>query len=308
MIYTVTFNPSLDYIITLDAFEFGRTNRTTSELMLPGGKGVNVSVVLKNLGIDSVALGFDAGFVGDEIRRRIRELGIVSEFIRIPEGVSRINVKLRDFDGTELNGMGPAVAAQELEQLLMRISLLGEGDTLVLAGSIPSRMPESLYRDILARLEGRGVQTVVDATGQLLLQTLPFRPFLIKPNNHELGELFGAALTDRSQIAPYARKLQERGARNVLVSMGGQGAVLVAEDGSVHQAPAPRGTLVNAVGAGDSMVAGFLAGWAKRQDYRHAFSMAVAAGSASAFSELLATRPEVEAVYNRLEVSAGEAI
>lgn len=303
MIYTVTFNPSLDYIITLDAFELGRTNRTVTEQLLPGGKGINVSTVLHNLGIPNTALGFTAGFVGREILNRIRSAGICSDFIEIENGISRINVKLKEFDGTELNGMGPSIDADSLNRLLAKLCSLQEGDTLVLAGSIPAGMPETLYRDILSLLDKKGIQVVVDATKQLLLQALPFRPFLIKPNNHELGELFDVSLTQRSQIPEYARRLQQQGARNVLVSMGGQGAVLAAENGSVCMAPAPKGVLKNAVGAGDSMVAGFLAGWEETHDYKHAFRMAVASGSASAFSDFLATKEEILAVYAQLEVS-----
>ncbi len=303
MIYTVTFNPSLDYIITLDAFELGRTNRTVTEQLLPGGKGINVSAVLHNLGIPNTALGFTAGFVGQEISRRICSAGICSDFIELKNGISRINVKLKDFDGTELNGMGPPVDADSLNLLFAKIRSLQEGDTLVLAGSIPAGMPQTLYRDILSLLNGKGVRVVVDATKQLLLETLPFRPFLIKPNSHELGELFGVSLTQRSQIPEYACRLRQQGARNVLVSMGAQGAVLAAENGTVYMAPAPEGILKNAVGAGDSMVAGFLAGWEQRCDPVHAFRMAVAGGSASAFSDFLATRQEIEALYTRLEVS-----
>lgn len=306
MIYTVTFNPSLDYIITLDAFELGRTNRTVTEQLLPGGKGLNVSTVLHNLGIPNIALGFTAGFTGREIADRARSAGLCTDFIEINNGLSRINIKLKDFDGTELNGMGPSIDADSLTLLLNKIGSLQKGDTLVLAGSIPASMPETLYRDILSLLDGKDIRVVVDATRQLLLQTLSFRPFLIKPNNHELGELFDVVLTQRSQIPEYARRLQRQGARNVLVSMGSQGAVLVSESGSVYMAPAPSGALKNAVGAGDSMVAGFLAGWEERHDELHAFRMAVAGGSASAFSDFLATRAEIEDVYSRLQVSCME--
>lgn len=301
MIYTVTFNPSLDYIVDVEDFRLGMTNRTTSEQMMAGGKGINVSIVLQNLGIASTALGFIAGFTGEEIRRQVSQLGIHAQFISVPQGISRINLKLRSIDGTEINGMGPTIGKPQLDALYEKLDALTDKDTLVLAGSIPASMPASIYSDILARLCERGVTFVVDATKQLLLNVLCYRPFLIKPNNHELGELFGVTLSTRESVVPYARKLQERGARNVLVSMAGQGAVLVAEDGSVHLTPAPKGTLVNAVGAGDSMVAGFLTGWQERHDYGHAFRMGVAAGSASAFSRFLATREEVEQVYSQLQ-------
>ena len=300
MIYTVTFNPSLDYIVDVENFRLGMTNRTCSEQMMAGGKGINVSIVLKNLDIRSTALGFIAGFTGEEIRRQVAELGIFAEFIAIPEGLSRINLKLRSIDGTEINGMGPTIGQPQLDALYEKLDTLTEKDTLVLAGSIPASMPSSIYSDILVRLQDKGVTFVVDATKELLTNVLCYKPFLIKPNNHELGELFGVTLSTRESVVPYARRLQEQGARNVLVSMAGQGAVLVAEDGSVYMTPAPKGTLVNAVGAGDSMVAGFLAGWQERHDYGHAFRMGVAAGSASAFSKYLATREEVEQVYAQL--------
>ena len=300
MIYTVTFNPSLDYIVDVENFRLGMTNRTCSEQMMAGGKGINVSIVLQNLGIENTALGFIAGFTGEEIRRQVAEMGIRAQFISIPEGISRINLKLRSIDGTEINGMGPSIGRAQLDALYEKLDTLTDKDTLVLAGSIPASMPSSIYCDIMERIYAKGVTFVVDATKQLLLNVLRYRPFLIKPNNHELGELFGVTLSTREAVIPYARKLQEQGARNVLISMAGRGAVLVAEDGSVHLTPAPKGTLVNAVGAGDSMVAGFLAGWQERHDYGHAFRMGVAAGSASAFSRYLATREEVERVFAQL--------
>ena len=300
MIYTVTFNPSLDYIVGTEGFQLGNTNRTVSELMLPGGKGINVSTVLKNLGIESTALGFTAGFTGEEIRRRVGELGFRSEFIDVGNGFSRINVKMKEFDGTEINGQGPVIGEEAVGRLLERLDSLEEGDTLVLAGSIPSSMPDSIYSDILARLEGRGIVFVVDATKDLLLNVLKYRPFLIKPNHHELGEIFGVELENREDVVPYAERLQEQGAQNVLVSMGGKGAVLLDTEGNVHMLPVPKGTLVNAVGSGDSMVAGFLAGWTEKKDYEHAFKMGISAGSASAFSELLATEEEIRRLYETL--------
>lgn len=300
MIYTVTFNPSLDYIVSVDDFQLGLTNRTSYELMLAGGKGINVSTVLGNLGIKSTALGFVAGFTGDEIVRRVEELNVKSEFIRIEEGFSRINVKLRSIDGTEINGNGPVIGQKEIQALLARLDRLQEGDILVLAGSIPSSMPDDIYRTIMERLQDQGIMVVVDATKELLLNVLPYHPFLIKPNNHELGEIFGETPVTREAVVPYAKRLQELGATNVLVSMAGEGAVLLTADGQIYESPAPKGTLVNAVGAGDSMVAGFLAGWMEQTAYRHAFYMGVAAGSASAFSEYLATREEVERVYRTI--------
>ncbi|NBH97952.1 1-phosphofructokinase [Anaerotruncus sp. 1XD22-93] len=297
MIYTVTFNPSLDYIVSVEDFKLGITNRTSSELMLPGGKGINVSTVLGNLGIENTALGFAAGFTGEEIIRQVEHMGIRSDFIMVPDGISRINLKLKSIDGTEINGSGPEISEAAVAELMEKLEVLGEEDVLVLAGSIPSSMPDDIYRRILKRLQGRGVTAVVDATKDLLLNVLEYRPFLVKPNNHELGEIFQVELWDRKSVVSYARKLQEMGAQNVMVSMAGEGAVLAAQDGTVYETPAPEGTLVNGVGAGDSMVAGFLAGWMEKQDFRHAFYMGVSAGSASAFSERLATREEIKHIY-----------
>ena len=301
MVYTVTFNPSLDYIVTVDDFKLGMTNRTTSELMLPGGKGINVSIVLSNLGIENTAIYFSAGFVGDDITRRIRESGINAEEIRIEEGCSRINLKLKSIDGTEINGMGPDISQAQIDELYGKLDMIKEGDTLVLAGSIPSTMPDSIYSDIMERLQNRGVRIVVDATKDLLMNVLQYKPFLIKPNNHELGEIFGVTLETRESVVPYAKKLLDAGAENVIVSMAGEGAVFVASDGQVYLREAPKGKLVNGVGAGDSMVAGFIAGYIESGELLHAFKMGLSTGSASAFSEYLATKEEVEAVYRTVE-------
>lgn len=300
MIYTVTFNPSLDYIVSMDGFEMGMTNRTTAEQMFPGGKGINVSIVLSNLGIKNTALGFTAGFTGEQIEKEIQKMGLLTDFIHVANGISRINVKLKDYDGTEINGMGPDIDSACVTRLYEKLEQLGAGDILVLAGSIPKCLPDSIYSDILERLQNKGVLFVVDATKDLLLNVLRYHPFLIKPNNHELGEIFHVTLDTREDVVPYAKKLQGQGAGNVLVSMAGEGAVLVDEKGGVHMLAAPKGTLVNAVGAGDSMVAGFLAGWTRKQDYEYAFRMGISAGSASAFSELLATKEEVEHVFKSL--------
>lgn len=300
MIYTVTFNPSLDYIVSVNDFQLGLTNRTDSELILPGGKGINVSTILMNLGIDSTAFGFAAGFTGEEIIREVEAMGIRSDFIKIDSGISRINLKLKNIDGTEINGSGPEISEEKIEELLRKLDILGEGDILVLAGSIPASMPADMYSTIMERLQHKNVTFIVDATKDLLINVLKYKPFLIKPNNHELGELFDVKLTTREEVIPYGKKLQKQGARNVLISMADEGAVLVAEDGSVYEAPAPKGTLVNAVGAGDSMVAGFTAGWIEKKDYRHAFYMGVSAGSASAFSEYLATKEEIMDLYEKV--------
>ena len=286
--------------MSVDDFKLGLTNRTSSELILPGGKGTNVSTVLKNLGFESTALGFVAGFTGNEIVKRLNDMGIKSDFISIENGISRINLKLKSIDGTEINGAGPDISEEKVNKLMDKLNQLKEGDVLVLAGSIPSSMSVNIYRDIMADLKDRGVMIVVDATKDLLLNVLEYHPFLIKPNNHELGEIFDVKLTTREEVIPYGRKLQEKGARNVLVSMAGEGAVLIAEDGQVFDAPAPKGKLINGVGAGDSMVAGFVAGWIEKQDYEYAFHMGVASGSASAFSENLATKEEIINVYNQV--------
>lgn len=305
MIYTVTFNPSLDYIVSVKDFKLGLTNRTDSELMLPGGKGINVSIVLKNLGIDNTALGFVAGFTGKEVVKRLEKFGVKNGFLEIPEGFTRINVKLKCIDGTEINGQGPSISEEKIEQLMTRLDEMGEGDVLFLSGSIPASMPDDIYQKIMERLKDKGVLISVDATQELLLKVLPYHPFLIKPNNHELGEIFGVELRTRESVVPYGKKLQEMGAENVLISMAGEGAVLIASDGQVYDAPAPKGILKNGVGAGDSMVAGFMAGWLERKEYRHAFHMGVAAGSASAFSEQLAVKEEIDQVYEQVVKTAG---
>lgn len=298
MIYTVTFNPSLDYIVKVDDFQAGRVNRTSEEIIYVGGKGINVSIVLKNLGFDSTALGFVAGFTGKEIRRLTERQGIRADFIEVEEGISRINVKLRSNGESEINGQGPGIREGDIQKLYQKLEVLRDGDVLVLAGSIPSVMPASMYMDIMKYLSDRKLKIVVDATKDLLVNVLPYHPFLVKPNNHELGEIFGVGLTDKEQVAAYAKKLQEKGARNVLVSMAGDGAVLVTEEADVYESSAPKGEVIYSVGAGDSMVAGFLAGYMQSGDYRTAFMLGLCTGSASAFSEQLATRQEVEAVMN----------
>ena len=301
MICTVTFNPSLDYIVSVEDFKLGLTNRTSSELMLPGGKGINVSTVLMNLGIENTALGFMAGFVGDEIVRKLEEMGVKSDFIKIPEGVSRINLKLKSIDGTEINGAGPVISKDKVEELMKKLEQLGEGDVLFLAGSIPSSMPDDMYEQIMARLDGKGVMIVVDATKDLLVNVLKYHPFLVKPNNHELGEIFGVELKTRKDVIPYGKKLQEKGARNVLVSMAGDGAILITEEGEVHVTPCPKGEVKNSVGAGDSMVAGFITGYLRSNgDYNEALKMGTAAGSATAFSEDVATGEKIMELYKTL--------
>lgn len=290
MIYTVTFNPSIDYIVSMADFQLGKTNRTAQENMFPGGKGINVSTVLTNLDIPNTALGFLAGFTGAEIQRLSKERGILCDFITLPEGSNRINVKLKNYDGTEINGMGPAIPNAYFEKLMNQLQALKSGDTLVLAGSIPSSLPSDIYQQIMKVLQPKNIQIVVDAANELLLKCLAYHPFLIKPNRHELEEIFKTAIHSKKEALHYARLLQKQGARNVMVSLSGEGAVLVSENGTGFEAKVPPGTLVNAVGAGDSMIAGFLAGWETTHDYRSAFHMAVACGSASAYSEEFATR------------------
>lgn len=300
MIYTVTLNPSLDYVVEMDELKPGATNRSKSEHMLPGGKGINVSVVLKNLGVQSVALGFIAGFTGEEIVRNVSDLGVNADFIRLEEGMSRINVKLKASKETEINCVGPCISQTDVEKLYAQLERLQEGDVLVLAGSIPSSVSDTIYQDIMTRLADKNVMVIVDATKDLLCNVLEKHPFLIKPNNHELGEIFGVELKTNEEIISYGKKLQERGARNVLISMAGDGAIFLGEDGSVYESEAPKGKVVNSVGAGDSMVAGFLAGYLEKKEYKHAFKMGISAGSASAFSKDLATKEEIEKVYNSL--------
>ena len=302
VIYTVTFNPSLDYIVSVKDFRSGMTNRTSSELMLAGGKGINVSIVLGNLGIKSTALGFIAGFTGDEIVRRLHNGGINSEFIKINDGISRINIKLKSIDGTEINGQGPHIDSSHIEQLMNRLRRLESGDVRVLAGSIPAGISDNIYKDIMDMLKDKGVQIVVDATSRLLTNVLEYNPFFIKPNQHELGDIFNVTLNTQEEVIPYALELKKMGAVNVCVSMGGKGAILVADDGNVYKAKAPDGILKNSVGAGDSLVAGFLSGWIEKKDYEYAFRKGVATGSASAFSERLATNGEVNDLIGKVTI------
>ncbi len=302
MIYTVTFNPSIDYIVRLDQFTAGEINRVNYEQILAGGKGINVSIVLGNLGHDSTALGFVAGFTGDEIKRQLDGFGVTTDFVQLDKGFSRINVKAKADVETEINGQGPDISEAKREELFLKLDKLQAGDTLVLAGSIPKTLPDDIYENIMKRLDGRGIRIIVDAEKKLLLNVLKYHPFLIKPNNHELGDMFGVTLKTDEEIVTYAKKLQEKGAENVLISMAGDGAILLTAEGATYKCPAPKGKLVNSVGAGDSMVAGFLTGFIESDgDFERAFHMGVATGSASAFSSELATRPEVEALLKTIE-------
>ena len=301
MIYTVTFNPSIDYIVRLEQFTAGEINRVNYEQILPGGKGINVSIVLKNLGHESTALGFLAGFTGVAMQQMLHSFGVTDDFVRLNDGFSRINVKIKAESETEINGQGPVITEDAQRALFAKLDRLTSGDTLVLAGSIPNTLPDDIYERIMEHLEGRGIRIVVDATKNLLRRVLKYRPFLIKPNNHELGEMFGVELKTDDDIILHAKKLQEEGATNVLISMAGDGAILLTAEGVFYRSAAPKGTLVNSVGAGDSMVAGFLAGFMESDgSYERAFYMGVATGSASAFSPNLATREEALALLKTI--------
>lgn len=301
MIYTVTFNPSLDYIIQVKDFTVGTINKTHYEKILPGGKGINVSIVLSNLGHDSTALGFMAGFTGKEIENSLKNYGCGTDFIHVEKGLSRINVKMKSNEETEINGQGPNITEENIEELYRKLDNIKDGDILVISGSIPSFLPDDIYERIMQRQAGKNVKIVVDATNNLLLKVLKYHPFLIKPNHHELSELFDVTLSTQEEVIPYAKKLQEMGAINVLVSMAGKGAILIDEHGEVHQSEAPKGTVINSVGAGDSMVAGFISGYLEsNKDYAQAFINGVCCGSASAFSENLATKEEVKALLHSL--------
>ncbi len=300
MIYTVTFNPALDYVVRVKDFTQGAVNRTYSEQIFYGGKGINVAAILANLGLESTALGFIAGFTGDEIERGVKKLGFSSDFIRVKEGMSRINVKLKSNEESEINGMGPVITQEDADELFLKLDKLQKGDVLVLSGSIPSSMDDRIYEKIMARLEEKEIQIVVDAEKGLLLNVLKYHPFLIKPNNHELGDMFGVTLHNEREIEEYAKRLQAMGARNVLVSMAGDGALLVTEEGTVYQQGVARGVVKNSVGAGDSMVAGFLAGYLKTGDYEYALRLGTAAGGATAFSEGLGTKEDIMKLYKTL--------
>ena len=301
MIYTVTFNPSLDYIVSMKSFDMGMTNRTTQEQMLPGGKGINVSTVLTNLGHENTALGFVAGFTGDAIEKGLENEKITKDFIHLPEGISRINVKIKHGDETEINGQGPRIDDASVEKLMEKIRQIQDGDTLIISGSVPNTMPNDIYERFLEVLKDKDVRIVVDATGQLLVNSLKYRPFLIKPNRQELSELFEDEVKTAAQTEKYARKLQEIGAQNVLVSLGKDGAMLVDADGGVHTLGTISRNVVNTVGSGDSMVAGFVAGYETTKDYAYALQLGSACGNATAFLSGLATRAlidELMEVYN----------
>lgn len=300
MIYTVTFNPAIDYVVRTGEMEIGATNRSNSEEIYFGGKGINVSMVLKELDMPSIALGFVAGFTGVAIEKGVQEAGIETDFVHLENGFSRINVKIKSSQETELNGQGPHITEDAIRELFAKLDCLKDGDTIVLAGSIPNTLPADIYEQILQYLSGKNIKAVVDATGELLLRVMKFKPFLVKPNNHELGELFKVTLQTNEEIAQYARKLQEMGARNVLVSMAGDGALLIDENGKEHFCDVCKGTVRNSVGAGDSMVAGFLAG-SKDGDYEFALKLGTATGGATAFADGLAKREDIDRLLAQLQ-------
>lgn len=301
MIYTVTFNPALDYVVKVDNFTTGTVNRTVSEEIFYGGKGINVSAVLKELGYASTALGFVAGFTGDEIERGVRTLGFASDFIRVKDGMSRINVKMKSDNETEINGIGPQITESDVEKLFEKLGEAGKRRySRAVRQYSRNRLTTGFMKQLCSRLDGKGIRIVVDATKELLLNVLKYHPFLIKPNNHELGEMFGAELKSDEDIITYAGKLQEMGAVNVLVSMAGDGAILVTEEKEIYKMGVAKGTVKNSVGAGDSMVAGFIAGYLDKRDYAYALKLGTASGSATAFSEGIATRKDIIELLEKL--------
>ena len=300
MIYTITLNPSLDYVVRVNDFQVGGMNRCSEEQIYVGGKGINVSLILHQLGIENEALGFVAGFTGGEIIRLLDKAQVKHNFITLKEGMSRINMKLKSGEETEINGRGPHLEVKDLIELEQQLECMKEGDFLILAGSIPSTLPSDTYEQLVKKFSSRGIACIVDATKDLLLNVLPYGPFLIKPNHHELGELFDMEPKTHEEVIPYAKKLQEKGARNVLVSMAGLGAVLVTEDGTVLTHEGIDGKVKNSVGAGDSMVAGFIAGYKVSGDFKEALKMGMAAGSATAFEEDLATGEQIKSLFHKL--------
>lgn len=302
MIYTVTLNPSIDYVIKVKKLVKGHINRVNEEHVYPGGKGINVTRILKNLDNDSIALGFVSGFTGDYIINSLEELNLESNFIKVKDGFTRINVKIKSEEETEINGQGPQISDEELNRFYEVIDQLVDGDILILSGSIPSCLDERLYEDIMKRVEYRDIKVVVDATKNLLLNVLKYKPFLIKPNNHELAEMFNVELNNTEDIIFYAKKLKEMGAQNVLISMGKDGALLVSEDNQVLLSSVAKGEVINSVGAGDSMVAGFISGYLKSNNYEEALRLGAASGGATAFSSDLATRELIDKLIKEIKI------
>lgn len=300
MIYTVTFNPALDYVMKVEKLRFDDINRTCGEELSYGGKGINVSVLLSRLGKESVALGFKAGFTGEKLEEMLEADGIHTKFIKLKEGNTRINVKVRSETELDINAGGPPVSENEVAALIDIIETLGSDDVLVLAGSVPGTLPADIYEKILSITSKKGVEAVVDATGDLLLNVLKYKPFLIKPNNFELGDLFGVTVRNEQEIISYAQKLQKMGARNVLVSRGKDGAILVAENGEIKSIGIIPGKPLNSVGCGDSMVAGFVAGYMDKKDYSYALKLGSACSNATAFSYTLADSKGIEDAFKKL--------
>lgn len=305
MIYTITFNPALDYLVQAENFETGKINRTKAEKILPGGKGLNVSIVLKNLEIDNTALGFIAGFTGEELKQQIEKFGVKTEFIKVQNGITRINVKISTTKGqkieeTAINGNGPFIEQKDIEELLKKVQNMSTNDFVILAGNVPKNIDSSIYEKICEILSKRKIPFIVDSTQELLVNILKYNPFLIKPNKDEIAETLKCKLETRDDIINAARELKTMGAQNVLVSLGADGAILITSEDKVYISTAPKGQVLNTVGAGDSMVAGFLAGFYKTQDYLYSLKMGVAAGSASTFSTKLATKEEVDLLFKKL--------
>lgn len=300
MVYTVTFNPALDYVMNVEKLSTDDINRTESEELYYGGKGINVSAILSRLNIPTVALGFTAGFTGKKLKEMLDDDGIKNDFTELNSGFTRINVKVKFGKELDINANGPEITADKIKELFLKLKKLNDGDYLVLAGSVPASLPDDLYSKILEELSGKNINIVVDTTGNQLLNVLKYKPFLIKPNHHELGEIFGQEMNTTEKITEYAKKLQEMGAVNVLVSRGGDGAVLVDGNGTVHPAAAVEGTLVNSVGCGDSMVAGFIAGYITNKSYSEALKLSVASSAATAFSKELAKADEIYKIYKNL--------
>lgn len=303
MIYTVTFNPALDYILSVSEFRTGYVNRTDSEQILAGGKGINVSIVLNNLGISNTALGFIGGFTGDRISQILETSGCSTDFIRAERGMSRINIKIKSEQETEINGSGPTIGKENIKELYKKLDKVMDGDYLVLAGSIPKTLDDNIYMDIMEYMKNRKINIIVDATKELLVNSLKYKPFLVKPNKQELGDIFGTKIDTEEQLLEHGLRLKHMGARNVLVSLAGDGALLITEDMQIFRGPSPKGKLINSVGAGDSMVAGFIAGYIKNQKYEEAYKLGVASGSASAFSENLATKQEIQELFDNIKYS-----
>ena len=310
MIYTITFNPALDYTVQVEEFEIGKINRTKSENILAGGKGLNVSIILKRLGIENTALSFIAGFTGKELERKIQQYNIKTEFIETAKGYTRINVKISSLekksliqkDETALNGNGPEITQENIEELLKKIKKINSNDIVILSGNIPKCINENIYEIICKELDGKNVKFVVDASQKLLMNCLKYKPFLIKPNKEELEETFNTKIETKEEIIIYAKKLQEKGAKNVLISLGGDGAILLTEKNEVYYSNTPKGQVVNTVGAGDSMVAGFIAGYLKKQNYKEALKLGIASGSATAFSAGLALKEEIDELLKQITI------